>query len=642
MQYIEYIQNGSTSALTTGWHIPLNYHPTSRTDVMMRCKIDVNNSSNYFNGDILIGAKGGNGNFFRFFGYQNNRMTFDCPNDGNARVNTNYTGMTEWEISCINKVVTLKNRTANLTTTASTNLTITWNEDWCVWNNSVVNGTRVYYIEIYEAGVLVKDFRPAIDNNNVVCLYEKLGGTYHYNSGNTLIGGPFLSSISVIPSSTSIKASGGTFSLEVSCQNAWTLSTSGDSFLTFSSTGDTSGVTITASASSYSGVTDMLEYLTFTDTVTGDIAELTIKQKKYVSGQPVYLGSNEVTELYLGSVSISEAYLGTELVYSSGPFVGLKVSPKSIVFKSTVLESKIKIKSSEPWTMTVPAWITAESLTGDTGTTEIGLTATTQVSAVSATVAVVTNSFSASCDVDYKLGYGIPANEIWYATSNNNRITSWGRAKVYDTSGVDMTSSGDFSTYGKVVYPRNIGCTTDSWYDVNSTNNLMYITEIGLPEMVPAMCTAASGAPFGSYTSSKMNNFTRIYGDYPYINEDENACWSVDGSVTTVARGYTGKIVLPEGVNSLRYYACSKASCSAIEFPTTFTGNTNDNGYALTAYCLEDTSSISELKFKTMNEPSRQSNWDSRFSQNLTAYIPAGGNYTGIKAQKPNWTYIEY
>lgn len=42
---------------------------------------------------------------------------------------------------------------------------------------------RVYSCQIYDNGVLVRDFRPCLDSDGVVCLYDKLNQTYYYNAG---------------------------------------------------------------------------------------------------------------------------------------------------------------------------------------------------------------------------------------------------------------------------------------------------------------------------------------------------------------------------------------------------------------------------------------------------------------------------
>lgn len=49
---------------------------------------------------------------------------------------------------------------------------------------------RIYGCKIYENNVLIKDFIPVKDPNNVVCLYDKISNTYFYNEGSgTFIAG---------------------------------------------------------------------------------------------------------------------------------------------------------------------------------------------------------------------------------------------------------------------------------------------------------------------------------------------------------------------------------------------------------------------------------------------------------------------
>ena len=42
---------------------------------------------------------------------------------------------------------------------------------------------RIYNCQIYSDDVLVRDFRPALDENNVACLYDEVSKTYFYNAG---------------------------------------------------------------------------------------------------------------------------------------------------------------------------------------------------------------------------------------------------------------------------------------------------------------------------------------------------------------------------------------------------------------------------------------------------------------------------
>ena len=49
-------------------------------------------------------------------------------------------------------------------------------------SNRPLNG-RVYYLKIWEKGELIQHLRPALDYNNVACMYDMVTGTYLYNQG---------------------------------------------------------------------------------------------------------------------------------------------------------------------------------------------------------------------------------------------------------------------------------------------------------------------------------------------------------------------------------------------------------------------------------------------------------------------------
>lgn len=290
--------------------------------------------------------------------------------------------------------------TGNTTGPFTSNIYLTLGADKPSGGDTLDNiTTKIGRFCIYEGDTLVAEFIPALDENNVAGMYNKTNDTFLYSSSSPWSAGPDASSISINASKTIVNATGETITIEVSCENAWTVT--GNTFLTLSSTGDTGSTTITATAPSYTGATERTDTMTFTDSVSGDEAVLSIKQKKYSSGQPFYLGENEVTEVYLGEHKINEAYLGEVLVYSSGPFIGLKLSPNDISFNPASLSSELKVKSSEAWSMTLPAWISASQTTGDSGETVITLTATTQTATTTGTVSVTTTNYSASADVTY-------------------------------------------------------------------------------------------------------------------------------------------------------------------------------------------------------------------------------------------------
>ena len=162
----------------------------------------------------------------------------------------------------------------------------------------------------------------------------------------------------------------------------------------------------------------------------------------------MYLGEDSIYDFYLGDHQINEMYLGETLVYSSGPFAGLKLKPSSLTFTPNNEEQEIKIKSSEAWTLTAPAWITASQLTGDTGETIVSLTATTQTATTTGSVEVTTNSYSAEAEVTYTL-----INYLDYVHSSNMRNCNGGGT---DGDFIDTEIIPDNTTYA-IVEGREVG-----------------------------------------------------------------------------------------------------------------------------------------------------------------------------------------
>ena len=55
------------------------------------------------------------------------------------------------------------------------------------WNEGsggvTATASQVYSCQIYDNEVLVRDYRPCVDDNGVVCMYDKVNETYYYNAG---------------------------------------------------------------------------------------------------------------------------------------------------------------------------------------------------------------------------------------------------------------------------------------------------------------------------------------------------------------------------------------------------------------------------------------------------------------------------
>lgn len=443
MYYVEYIQTDQNCWFDTGL----------KPDINTKIELDVT-TPNSVSSDwrVFVGAQNNDDgdSTFQIRRYnEENKFSARVGDGTGADSGPNYTTNTRYTLS-LDKDFFIVDGTqyAVGTTTFDTcnyNLFINGcnNPQWANQYRAI-NGTY-HRLKVWENNVLVGDFRPAVDDNDNVGFYDDVTSTFKQNLGTgTPIAGPIASSIIISASKTSLAAAGEAITISVQTENAWTLSADANNFLSFSSTGDTGGTTITATAPSYTGATARTTTITFTDSVTGDEMELTIRQKKYVTGQPLYLGENEVGELYLGENSITEAYLGEELVFSSGPFQGLKLIPKSISFNSGALTRSCKVKSSEPWNMTVPAWVTANTLTGNSGETIVSLSITALTAATSGSIVVTTANYSESASVEYSI---IEFVDYVHSSAMGRNADKFIDTLIYPTTATSCQLKGQFKGY---------------------------------------------------------------------------------------------------------------------------------------------------------------------------------------------------
>ena len=144
----------------------------------------------------------------------------------------------------------------------------------------------------------------------------------------------------------------------------------------------------------------------------------------------MYLGENEILECYIGNTAITEAYLGEELVFSSGPFVGLKM-PKNINFTPTKLENTIKVKASESWSFTtIPTGFTVSPTTGDSGITLVTVSTSASSANTTGTLVATSTNYIASATCNYT--YGTPMLTI---NGSANIVTGFYPAVAYDNNG---------------------------------------------------------------------------------------------------------------------------------------------------------------------------------------------------------------
>lgn len=260
--------------------------------------------------------------------------------------------------------------------------------------------TKIGRLKVYHNNTLVADFVPAEDNGNVG-FYDEVSQTFYTSDGNEeWIAGPVDSSIVAVADETKFKATGGTINIDVECENAWTVT--GNTWLTLSSTGDTGSTTITATAPSYTGDTARNETLGFNDSVTGDDFFLTLTQRKYQAGQPFYLSGYEIKKAYVGDTEVMEAYVGGTFVFSSTPFAGLLVKPAEISFSQYVDNGSVLVKSSEDWEITsLPAWLSASTMSGTVGETAVEFLNTSQSADTADTITFSSATYTTELSASY-------------------------------------------------------------------------------------------------------------------------------------------------------------------------------------------------------------------------------------------------
>lgn len=266
---------------------------------------------------------------------------------------------------------------------------------------------RYYGFKVVNGNTTLVDLKPALDTNDNPCFYDEVSETYIYHTGSgTPIAGPAAHTLTVNPDSIRFEASGGTSAFTVTSETGWTCQAS--TAFTLSTLSGSSGDTIVSvTAANYTGATKIEEILTITDDDNYTV-DITLRQKKYSAGvdSSLFMGEINIENLFLGDKTVDAMYLGEIPVFSSGPFVGLKLSPKTINFqKDSGLTANLKVKASEAWSLALPndaTWLSASTLTGDTGETTVVLSTVEEMTSGTSRNAVITATtanYSATCEV---------------------------------------------------------------------------------------------------------------------------------------------------------------------------------------------------------------------------------------------------
>lgn len=170
--------------------IDTGYVPNINTNVKLKFSTSKQDNGRlifgYYTGDLLDNTN----QYWRFF---NNFSSyyFDCPNDGDQRLRINdstsvYGSPLEYKVGNMY----LNNLTTGVSRSGTPLTANTWEHSLCFFGCDTGNGKlygdkgiKFYYLKIYEGETLVKDFIPVLDTNNNPCMYEKIGKTFHYNTG---------------------------------------------------------------------------------------------------------------------------------------------------------------------------------------------------------------------------------------------------------------------------------------------------------------------------------------------------------------------------------------------------------------------------------------------------------------------------
>jgi len=182
---VEYLESTGTQYIDTG------YHPNNKTKVDIKVKLLGPASSNY--GEFL----NTNDSDYSF-----GLLQFPMYNEKEIRYNyyiyKNYQqGQPNSYISC----VAASSLVDKIVRIVANNQIFVYDEDgnvlcsnsvaqtpsWTLTDTSKIFKTgknnRIYYIKFYEDDVLVRDMIPALDANNVPCLFDKVESKCYYNAG---------------------------------------------------------------------------------------------------------------------------------------------------------------------------------------------------------------------------------------------------------------------------------------------------------------------------------------------------------------------------------------------------------------------------------------------------------------------------
>lgn len=353
MTFVEYIYNPQSGS----YGIDLGYTPSTDTRVRIKGKA-AQDGGLYFG----MGPEGApSDSWFRLFSYEYGVMTFDCPNDSDARIEVPYDAEADFfdltfGFKSNGEILFLKNNLTSYEYEYSTSsLDFDFDDTLKCWGNANYSndeGSRFYEIWIYETAAEMRHFLPAYDDIEGAGLYETYTSTFYgavagsdpidYQSLPGVVVEGKSGRINVAASGTSISGSVNVYIDLVTDGYYWEIteisSTASSNTITIGNqtglhyySGNTTGTTnfeIVVPVWDGTGPATakgerLTHYAISTKYANGDTMTIgntpftfLIRQRNpNDTGKPLYLGESEVSVAYLGGDSVIAAYLGEDLVF---------------------------------------------------------------------------------------------------------------------------------------------------------------------------------------------------------------------------------------------------------------------------------------------------------------------------------------
>jgi len=166
---LDYIESTGTQYIKTGVYVDSN------VDVELSCQITAKGTQHLFG----VGTNGKR--YLLAQQSSNNRIIFDY-NTSNVRIISTIVGYTSG--SHILKVINKEFFIDNVSYGVSSGATYTNPTEARIFGSDNGNGhMKLYYCKIYNNDILVRDFIPVLDTNNIACLYDRISETFFYNQG---------------------------------------------------------------------------------------------------------------------------------------------------------------------------------------------------------------------------------------------------------------------------------------------------------------------------------------------------------------------------------------------------------------------------------------------------------------------------